>query len=115
LTFFHLLHTAFIFNENSLRDCYYMCSKLFGRQSNADAAAARVAASIPTMRNNLNIVAAPKGLVAGDLTYVTEHGNLISVDLFAPNGVFIPPRPERMANIATNAPFVLMYVGFVFC
>jgi meiotic recombination protein SPO11 len=97
-------------HTSTKRDIYYMNKALFGRQSNADAAVERVAATVPCHRNNLNIVAASKALVAGDLTYVTEQGFEIKVNMFGHSGVLVPPRPERLTQIGTDAEFVLVYV-----
>lgn len=94
----------------SKRDLYYMAKDLFGTQANADAALRRVAADVPTHRNNLNILPAPKGLVAGNLSWVSESGNQIQVAMFGSSGIPIPPRPERFLSVSTGAPFVLVYV-----
>jgi Type IIB DNA topoisomerase len=90
------------------RDMYYMCRFLFRRQENANAAIHRVAAAVGTHCNNLNIVAAQKGLVAGDLSFLGEHGEYTNVALFGPSGILIPPRPERLSQITTSASFILV-------
>jgi DNA topoisomerase VI subunit A len=92
------------------RDVYYMAKALFGRQANADAAVARVAAAVPCHRNDLNIVAASKSIVAGDLRFATEDGHTVDVGLFGPAGVLVPARPERLTAVQTRAEFILVYV-----
>lgn len=92
------------------RDVYYLVTALFGNQSNADAAVERVALAVECHRNDLNIVAAPKSLVAGSLSFVSEDDHLIHVAGFGPAGLLIPARPERIKNITTSALFVLVCV-----
>lgn len=93
------------------RDVYYLSKALFGSQRNADAALERVALAVQCHRNDLNIVAAPKSLVAGDLDFVSEDDHAIKVSGFGPAGLLIPGRPERMKHISTNANFVLVCVS----
>lgn len=90
------------------RDLYYMAKALFGRQGNADAALQRVASDLPCASNDLNIVAASKSLVAGKLSFVSEDGYAIHVDMFGSSGTLIPARPERFLSLNTDAEFVLV-------
>jgi meiotic recombination protein SPO11 len=90
------------------RDMYYTSRFLFRRQENANAAILRVAAEVGTHCNNLNIVAAQKGLVAGDLSFLGEHGEYTNIALFGTSGTLIPPRPERLSQITTSANFILV-------
>lgn len=92
------------------RDVYYLATALFGSQGNADAALQRVTLATQCHRNDLNIVAAPKSLVAGDLEFVSEDDYVIKVSGFGAAGLLIPARPERIKQISTNAKFVLVYV-----
>jgi meiotic recombination protein SPO11 len=92
----------------SKRDVYYMCRQLFQRQENASASIHRVAAAIGIHSNNLNIVAAQKGLVAGSISFVGEQGEITDVALFGSSGILIPSRPERLTHIQTSASFILV-------
>lgn len=85
------------------RDIYYMCSALFPSPATVDRALAILAADLDVPRNDLNVVAAPKGLVSGCLSFVDEEGNAVNVGMFSEQGCLIPSRPERAASIETDA------------
>lgn len=90
------------------RDLYYLGRALFHRQENADAALNRVSRKLNTNRNDLNILSAPRGLVAGNLQFVDENGFLIDLSMLDFTPVLIPPRPERISGIKTTARMILV-------
>lgn len=92
----------------SKRDLYYMGRGIFKTQSNADASLERVSRTLGTERSNLNILGAPRALIAGHLTFADENGLFVDVSAFDYNPILIPPRPERLRMLMTDARFVLV-------
>lgn len=85
------------------RDIYYMCRALFSSPASVDRALAALSEGLQVPRNELNIVAAPKGIVTGSVAFVDEAGHAVNVDMFGPDGCLIPPRPERIREVVTDA------------
>lgn len=94
------IHEARILTK---RDVYYICRPLFPNPASVDRALAALAAALNLPRNHLNIVAAPKGIVTGRVAFVDEHGHAIDLSLFAADGCLVPPRPERITDLTTDA------------
>lgn len=92
------------------RDIYYLCRTLFPNVSSVNYTVSILSRSLCVTANNLNIVAAPKGLITGPLSYIGEHNEFVYVTLFGPNGVLVPSRPERLRQISTSASLILVYV-----
>lgn len=90
------------------RDLYYLCRPLFGNIATVDRALTNLAELINVDPNDLHIVAAAKGLVAGPVSFVEESGCHVDVARFGNQGSFIPARPERMRNIEFHAKGVLV-------
>lgn len=90
------------------RDVYYMCRALFPNPESVDRALMHLASISNAHRNELHIIAAPKGLVAGNVSYCDGAGNLIDVSMFGNEGCLIPARPERMLNIIMDAKAILV-------
>lgn len=95
----------------SKRDVYYTAPGLFARQSNADAAVRRVARTLGVHSNELNIVAAQKSLVSGDLSFADECGNYVKLGAYEDEAIFVPARPERLPALRCGATKVLVYVN----
>lgn len=85
------------------RDIYYMCRALFASPASVDRALDTLSEGLQVPRNELNIVAAPKGIVSGNVAFVDEAGHAVNVGMFGPDGCLIPPRPERMREVVTDA------------
>lgn len=85
------------------RDIYYICPQLFANPAFVDRALATLSVGLNIPRNDLNIVAAPKGIVSGCVAFVEEDGHEVNVAMFSSEGCLIPPRPERMQNVTTDA------------
>ena len=90
------------------RDLYYMCRPLFNTPTAVDRALSCLSNCTKVCRNDLNIVAAPKGLVAGPMSFTDEYNNYIDVGMFGIQGCLIPSRPERVRSIQTQATGILM-------
>ena len=84
-----------------------MCRTLFPSQQTADTALSALGKRICIHTNDLNIVAAPKGIVTGPITYVGEHVDQVDLALFGPQGNLIPPRPERLRDLKCHAHLIL--------
>lgn len=90
------------------RDVYYMCRSLFCNTQTVDRALETLSLCTGVPRNDLNVVAAPKGIVFGEVRFVDELGFDINVGMFGLEGCLIPSRPERMSHIKVGAHSVLM-------
>lgn len=95
------------------RDVCYMCRSLFPNTLTVDRNLKTLSKLLKVSRNDLYIVAAPKGLVAGSIAYVDEMRDHVSVSMFGTDGCIIPPRPERMSRVNTSACAVVVYVQTV--
>lgn len=96
----------------SKRDVYYLCRALFPKETIVDTALKSLAAIVNVERNELSIIAAVKGLVAGRISFVEESGCRVDVSMFGPQGCLIPARPERITDVVIDAIAVLVYVLF---
>lgn len=92
------------------RDVYYMCRPLFPNTFVVDRTLEALSKLLHIPRNDLCIVAAPKGLVSGTIAYVDEAHDFVSVTMFGPDGCIIPSRPERISQVSTDACAILVYV-----
>lgn len=92
------------------RDLYYMSKVLFPSQPTAERTIASLARTVGAHPNDLNIVAAPKGIVAGPMSYVGESNAYVNVLLFGCEGSLIPSRPERLGRLSSTAKIILVYV-----
>lgn len=92
------------------RDVYYMERGLFPNPQAVDRALTALSEIVQAPRNDLNIVAAPKGLVAGSIAFTDEDGHSVNVSLFGADGCLIPCRPERMQEVHSNAHAVVLCV-----
>lgn len=92
------------------RDVYYLCRALFPDMRTVDRTLASLERMLRIARNDLNVVAAPKGLVSGPVSFVDEASCAVNVALFDMDAVLIPPRPERMRNVVVNAQAIIVYV-----
>lgn len=95
------------------RDVYYMCSALFPKQTLVDSALSALGLVLNVDRNDLNIIAAAKGIVAGRVCFVEESGCRVDVGMFGSHGCLIPARPERMTHVEISASATLVYVFIV--
>lgn len=98
-------HTLF-----TKRDVYYMCRPLFRSPEAVDRGLTQLSSLLSVHRNDLNITAAPKGLVVGRVVYVDEFGNTVDVRMFGDAGCLIPARPERLMHIVVDARGIIVYV-----
>lgn len=92
------------------RDIYYMARNLFPNPAAVDRALHALSVSVKVARNDLNIVAAAKGLVAGNIAFVDEDGHSVNVAMFGAGGCLVPCRPERMRDIKSDACAVVVCV-----
>lgn len=92
------------------RDVYYMCRSLFYDPAVVDRALQSLSISVDAPRNDLSIVAAPKGIVVGNVRYADEMGCNVDVGMFGRGGCLIPPRPERMTGVLVGADAIVVYV-----
>lgn len=106
LSFTHLVQNRLI----TKRDIYYLSPLLFPNPAIVDRALNSLAKLLCVFRNDLNIVAAPKGLVAGQLNFIDESASHVDVAMFDTHPCIIPSRPERMLHLATDACAVVVYV-----
>lgn len=90
------------------RDVYYMCRSIFPNPESVDRALTILSKETGIMRNDLNIVAAPKGLVSGNLSFIDENGHYVDIAKFSGDGCLIPPRPERICEVKTQAKAIVM-------
>lgn len=99
-------------NVISKRDVYYLCRQLFPKETLVDTTLKCLASIVNVDRNDLNIVAAAKGFVAGRVVFVEESGCRVDVSMFGSQGCLIPARPDRMSDVSVDAIAVLVYVQF---
>ncbi|KAI0557296.1 Type IIB DNA topoisomerase [Gracilaria domingensis] len=90
------------------RDVFYMCRSLFPTPESVDRCLSHLSSALDIHRNQLNIVAVPKGLVVGRVTFVDEFENAIDVGMFGNTGCLIPSRPERLKNIVSDAHAIIV-------
>lgn len=90
------------------RDVYYMCRALFPRPEMVDRTVDILATFVDVPRDDLALVAAPKGMVAGPVIFVDETNCRIDAALFAGEGCLIPCRPSRMQSATTQATAILV-------
>lgn len=90
------------------RDLYYICRPLFRHMSHVDSTLAALASQMRCTRNDLRMVAAPKGIVYGRVLFVDEDGCSVNVFMFGVDGCLIPPRPECMRNVIVHADAILV-------
>lgn len=110
-----LVHPAVMYNKLfTKRDIYYMCRPLFQNPAIVDRTLHSLASCVGVNRNDINVVAAPKGIVVGPVSFVDEAGYQVDVALFGREGCLIPPRPERMTSILIDASAIVVYVAYVF-
>lgn len=107
-----LLHTGATMTK---RDLYYLCRALFRTSVSADRAVTALARSLGVPSNDLNIVAAPKGIASGPVSWIDESNAHVSVGGFGPAGALIPARPERLRRLRTSASLILVYVSASVC
>lgn len=106
------IHSHSCIQQNQVltkRDVYYMCRSLFANVSRVDRALAILSSITGVQRNDMNIVAAPKGLVVGQVAFVDESANEINVSMFGVDGCLIPSRPERMLHVSSDASAIIVY------
>ena len=89
------------------RDLFYTDVKLFKKQEESDAVLDDAACTIGCPRSCLNVVAADKGLVVGRLQF-DEDGDPIDCTRMGVTGKAIPAYIDKIANIRSDAEFVLL-------
>ncbi|KAL8281123.1 hypothetical protein RQP46_006481 [Phenoliferia psychrophenolica] len=87
------------------RDLFYRSVKLFGKQARVDAIVEDIAATLQVRREDLNIVAAPKGLFAGHIEIFTKDGKSVKP---GDNGALIPPSVAIERIACDNVKWVLV-------
>lgn len=91
------------------RDVHYMCHTLFPTTATVHTCLNALSKSLGiTNPNDLRIIAAPKGLVAGCLSFVDEFDNTVHVHGFGEQGCLLPPRPERIKKMSFSARAVII-------
>ncbi|KAG9252252.1 Spo11/DNA topoisomerase VI subunit A [Emericellopsis atlantica] len=86
-----LSHDAHVANEIlTKRHIYYQHQELFGTQRRADDLVDRLALTLGSSRDDLHIVAASKGLVAGALKVTLQDESIVDASV-PETGVIIPP------------------------
>ena len=89
------------------RDLFYTDVKLFEDQGNSDAVLDDVACMLTCTRSSLHVVASEKGVVVGRLQF-TEDGDEIDCSRMGVGGKAIPPNMDKVANIRSDAKFILL-------
>ncbi|CAM9210290.1 unnamed protein product [Choristocarpus tenellus] len=89
------------------RDMFYTDVKLFKEQGESDTVLDDVACMVGCTRSCLNVVASEKGLVVGRVTFV-EDGDLIDCTRMGVGGKAIPPYIDKIADIQSDADFILL-------
>jgi meiotic recombination protein SPO11 len=93
----------------SKRDVYYSDVNLFKKQKKTDAILENLAAMFGVHRNDLNILAAVKGLAIGNLTFRTKDGNEVDCLRCTNAGpISIPADVEDALDFKTDAQYVLL-------
>lgn len=90
------------------RDLYYMSVTLFGKQEVSNYVLESVASKLKIHRNDLNVVASPRGLLYGRVKWTAEDGSQIDGRKFSSQGVYIPSRPERLRCLEIDADWLLV-------
>lgn len=89
------------------RDLFYTDVKLFKTQGESDEVLNDVACIIGCTRTSLSVVASEKGIVIGRVQF-REAGDLIDCTRMGVGGKAIPPYIERIADIESDAQFILL-------
>lgn len=95
------------------RDVYYLCRALFPTMQVVDRTLASLERMLDVARNDLHVVAAPKGLVSGPVSFVDESSCAVNVAMFDADAVLVPMRPERMLTVVVNARAILVCVIYI--
>lgn len=89
------------------RDLFYTDVKLFKSQNESDEVLNDVACMVGCTRTSLSVVASEKGIVIGRVSF-REAGDLIDCTRMGVGGKAIPPYVERIADIESDAQFILL-------
>jgi len=89
------------------RDLFYTDVKLFVDQRDSDIVLDDVACMVGCTRTSLNVVASPKGVVVGCITY-EESGDTINCEKMGKSGKAIPAIMSSITNIRGKAKFILL-------
>lgn len=89
------------------RDLFYTDVKLFEDQGNSDAILDDIACMLTCTRSSLHVVASEKGVVVGRLRFL-EDGDAIDCSKMGVGGKAIPPNIDKVADIQSDAKFVLL-------
>jgi len=81
--------------------------KLFKEQRESDVVIEDVACMLGCTRASLNVVAAEKGIVVGQISF-RDDGDLIDCTRMGVGGKAIPPSIERVTDIQSSAKFILL-------
>ena len=91
------------------RDLFYTDVKLFRNQKESDAVLDDISCLLGCTRNSLHVVASEKGVVVGKLLY-NEDGDEIDCTKMGIGGKAIPSNIDKVANLRSEAKFVLLVV-----
>lgn len=89
------------------RDLFYTDVKLFQDQNQSDSVLDDVSCMLGCTRSSLNVVASEKGVVIGRLVF-TDDGDRIDCTKMGVGGKAIPPNIDRVANMESDALFILL-------
>lgn len=90
------------------RDVYYSTKLLFKDVPSVDRALKSLCTALGIDVLELNIVAAPKSFVSGNLFFTTYDGHDVNVAIYGPQGILCPARPDRLTNVHTQTKAILM-------
>ncbi|KMZ61007.1 Type II DNA topoisomerase VI subunit A 2 [Zostera marina] len=89
------------------RDLFYTDVKLFQDQNQSDSVLDDVSCMLGCTRSSLNVVASEKGVVIGRIVF-TDDGDRIDCTKMGVGGKAIPPNIDRVANMESDALFILL-------
>mmetsp|Transcript_13188 Transcript_13188/g.40559 ORF Transcript_13188/g.40559 Transcript_13188/m.40559 type:complete len:165 (-) Transcript_13188:470-964(-) len=83
----------------SKRDLYYLDVALFGRQQTSDCVLEKLAGQLKLCRNATNVIAAPRSLISGNISWVGECGEVHDAGRHGMSTVFVPSFPRLPAEL----------------
>ncbi|XP_065843002.1 meiotic recombination protein SPO11-like isoform X2 [Oscarella lobularis] len=104
-TIHHLLHTD---SHATKRDIFYEDVAFYRTQQCVDEAVDNIACMFRVTRRSLHVLAASKGLVYGELSYVDWDGSVVDCSQNSSTGNAIPHHVNMIKEMKSEAKFVLL-------
>ena len=107
LTLHKIWELCYTGSFSTKRDLYYQNVSDYESQAQVDSAVSVISAMLKIPRLQLRVLSTSKGLVAGDLTFTSAQGTLVSVQK-ALNGESVPQDVYGMNDVVSTAKFILV-------